>query len=82
MKYQELSLKVQGNAAGVYEKIKNDNKKFGFEMLLSLREDLKNRFSSGEQFFGCSVDHLEGLAYSLTSQCKILWSADRPWEVK
>jgi hypothetical protein len=81
-KYHELRLKVHGDAAREFEKNKKDNEKFGFHMLLSLRENLKNRFSSGEQFYGCSVDHLEGLAYSLTSQCKIMWSTDRPWEIE
>jgi hypothetical protein len=81
-KYYELRLKVQGDAAREFEKNKKDNEKFGFNMLLSLQEKLKNRFSSGEQLYGYSIEHLEGLAYSLTSQCKITWSNDRPWEVE
>ena len=81
-KYHELRLKVQGDAAREFEKNKKDNEKFGFNMLLSLQEKLKNRFSSGEQLYGYSIEHLEGLAYSLTSQCKITWSTDRPWEVE
>jgi hypothetical protein len=81
-KYYELSLKVYGDAANAYE-IKNKNTvKFGFDMLLTLKENIKNRFLSGEQLYGYTKEHLEGLAYSLTSQCKILWSIDRPWEVK
>jgi len=81
-KYHELRLKVQGDAAKEFEKNKKSNEKFGLNMLSSLRDNFKNRFSSGEQLYGCSVDHLEGLAYSLTSQCKIMWSIDRPWEAE
>jgi hypothetical protein len=81
-KYHELRLKVQGDAAKQFEKNKKDNELFGLNMLLSLRDNIKNRFASGEQFYGFSIEHLEGLAYSLTSQCKIMWSIDRPWEVE
>lgn len=81
-KYQELRLKVQGDAARAYENEKKDEEQFGIDMLSSLRNDLKNRVSSGEQLYGCSSEHLEGLAYSLTSQCKIMWSKNRPWEVE
>jgi hypothetical protein len=81
-KYYELRLKVQGDAARAYEKEKKDEDSFGLDMLSSLRDNLKNRASSGDKFYGCSVEHLEGLAYSLTSQCKVLWSISRPWEVE
>jgi len=83
-KYHELCLKVQGDAAKEFEKNKKSNELFGLEMLSSLRDTLKNRFFSTEQeqLYGCSLEHLEGLAYLLTSQCKIMWSIDRPWEVK
>jgi hypothetical protein len=51
-----------------------------------MREDLRKRFQTrradGEQLFDCSNDHLEGFAYSLTSQCKVQWSTERPWEKK
>lgn len=81
-KYYELRLKVQGDAARAYEMEKKDEAPFGLDMLSSLRGNLKNRASSGEQFYGCSVEHLEGLAYLLTSQCKVIWSINRPWEVE
>jgi hypothetical protein len=81
-KYYELRLKVQGDAARAYEKEKKDEDPFGLDMLSSLRNNLKNRVSSGEQLYGCSVEHLEGLAYSLTSQCKVIWSINCPWEVE
>jgi len=79
-KYHELRLKVYGDAANAYEIKNNNSMKFGLDMLLTLKEILKNRFLSGEQLYGYTKEHLEGLAYSLTSQCKIIWSVDRPWE--
>lgn len=81
-KYHELRLKVRGDAASEYERNKKDDRKFGFDMQLSLRDALKKRISSGEPLYGYSAEHLEGLAYSLTSQCEIAWSTDRPWENK
>ncbi len=79
-KYYELRLKVQGDAARAYEDEKKDKDPFGLNMLSTLRNNLKTRLLSGEQFYGCSIEHLEGLAYTLTSQCKVLWSLNRPWE--
>lgn len=81
-KYHELQLKVQGDAAKAYEKEKKNEEPFGLSMLSSLRGHLKSRTLSGEHLYGFSVDHLEGLAYSLTSQCKTIWSINRPWEVE
>jgi hypothetical protein len=77
-----LRLKVQGDAARAYEKEKKDEDPFGIDMLFSLRDNLRNRASFGDQLYGCSVEHLEGLVYSLTSQCKVIWSINRPWEVE
>ena len=81
-KYHELRLKVQGDAAKAYEKEKKREEPFGLDMLSSLRDHLKSRTLSGEHLYGFSVEHLVGLAYSLTSQCKTLWSINCPWEVE
>ena len=53
---------------------------FGPEMREDLRRRYQQRRSQGEQLFDCTDEHLEGIAYSLTSQCKVQWSIDRPWE--
>lgn len=81
-KYHELRLKVQGDAATAYERERKKEDPFGLDMLSTLRNHLKNRASSGDHLYGCSVEHLEGFAYTLTSQCKIMWSINRPWEVE
>lgn len=52
----------------------------------SMREDLRRRFLerriAGDQLFDCTDDHLEGIAFSLTAQCKVFWSHAKPWESK
>ena len=49
-------------------------------MLDNLRVEIKERVNSKEDLYGYTPGHLEGLAYTLTSQCKIAWSIKRPWE--
>lgn len=50
----------------------------------AMREDLRRRFrerrTAGDQLFDATDDHLEGIAFSLTAQCKVVWSHARPWE--
>jgi hypothetical protein len=53
---------------------------FGFEMLSKLRARFQERRRDGSQLYDCSDEHLEGFAYLLTSECKVQWSLDRPWE--
>jgi len=49
-----------------------------------MREDLCRRFRerrrAGHKLYDCTDDHLEGIAFSLTAQCKVTWSHARPWE--
>lgn len=81
-RYNELKLKVQGDSARAFERVKKDEDSFGIQMLDSLRSELKGRGTTDEQLYGYTTEHLEGLAYSLTSQCKVVWSIKRPWEEK
>ncbi len=52
----------------------------------AMREDLRGRFcarrANGDQLFDCTDDHLEGVAFSLTAQCEVVWSNTRPWEIE
>lgn len=52
----------------------------------AMREDLRRRFrerrSVGDQLFDTTDDHLEGIAFSLTAQCMVVWSHARPWETE
>jgi hypothetical protein len=49
-----------------------------------MREDLRRRFrirrAASDQLFDSTDDHLEGIAFSLTAQCKVVWSHAKPWE--
>ena len=52
----------------------------------AMREDLRRRFrerrSSQDQLYDATDEHLEGVAFSLTAQCKVVWSYARPWETE
>lgn len=79
-KYNELKLKIQGDSARAFEQAKQSDDPFGIQMLDDLRVEIKERVNSKENLYGYTPEHLEGLAYTLTSQCKIAWSIKRPWE--
>jgi hypothetical protein len=81
-RYEHVKTIVHREAVNAYESNKNDINCFGKAMLSELRSQLRLLQDKGNQIFDCSTDHLEGLAYSLTSQCKIQWSIDRPWEIQ
>jgi hypothetical protein len=80
-KYNALSAMVLRDAADAFEVVKRDDP-FGVEMLFELRKNFSQRQAKDIDLFGCTDEHLEGLAYSLTSQCKIYWSKNHPWEDK
>lgn len=78
-KYGELRSLVLRDAAQAFETTKKDTP-FGIEMLQRLRESFEELLEEEPELHGCKKQHLEGLAFSLTSQCKIQWSINRPWE--
>lgn len=73
---------VLSDAARAFEDAKNEGHPFGLKMLSELRSRFQQRRAEGSQLYECSNEHLEGFAYSLTSQCKVQWSLDRPWEAE
>lgn len=79
-RYDHIRSVALSDAARAFESTCVEGEKFGPAM----REDLRNRFQArrahGDQLFDCSNDHLEGVAYSLTAECQVQWSIDRPWE--
>lgn len=79
-RYEHIRTIALSDAAKAFEATKAEGKYFGPEMQENLRARFKARRTDNEQLFDCSNDHLEGFAYSLTSQCKVQWSIDRPWE--
>lgn len=79
-RYGHVRSLVLSDAARAYETTKNEDGCFGLEMLSELRSRFQQRRTKGSELYECSDEHLEGFAYSLTSQCQIQWSLGRPWE--
>lgn len=81
-RYGHVRSLVLSDAARAYESTKNEGHPFGLGMLSELRSRFQQRRTQGSQLYECSNEHLEGFAYSLTSECKVQWSLDRPWEAE
>ena len=79
-RYGHIRSLVLSDAARAFESAKREDLPFGAEMLSRLRSRFENRRGDRSQLYDCSNEHLEGFAYSLTSECKVQWSLDRPWE--
>lgn len=80
-RYDHIRSTVLSDAARAYEAT-NSTGFFGLRMLEELRSRFRRRRRERAELYDCSNEHLEGFAYSLTSQCQIQWSLDRPWEDK
>ena len=81
-RYEHVRSLALSDAARSFEATRTSGQQFGPAMREDLRRRFKERRTNGEQLFDCTDEHLEGIAYSLTSQCRIQWSSDRPWEVE
>jgi len=81
-RYGHVRSLVLSDAGTAFEATKNEGDPFGRLMLYELRSLLQQRRTTGSQLFECSNEHLEGFVYCLTSECKIHWSLDRPWEAE
>jgi Cap4 dsDNA endonuclease len=79
-RFNHIRSVVLREAANSYEYTHGAGDPFGISMLAELRERLQSRRSAGTQLYDCSDDHLEGVAFALTSECKVQWSDARPWE--
>lgn len=80
-RYTHVRSLVLNDAAKSFEATKTDEKPFGPQMLAELNKRFLLRRLDGSQLYDCSNEHLEGFAYSLSSECKVQWSKDRPWEI-
>jgi hypothetical protein len=78
--YSHVRSLVLNDSARAFELAKDKGPTFGLSMLDELRHRLRDRRQAGAQLYECSDEHLEGVAYALTSECKVQWSKDRPWE--
>ncbi|PHN03873.1 dsDNA nuclease domain-containing protein [Flavilitoribacter nigricans] len=80
-KYNQVKSIVHGECQLAYDKcykkgnLITGNPKFGTEMLVNLKENLKDRYSTDKElFFDCFPEHLYGMAGILTEECKVWWS--------
>ena len=79
-RYEHVRSLVLNDAAKSFEATKTNENTFGSQMLAELNNRFRQRRQDGSQLYDCSNEHLEGFAYSLSSECKVQWSQDRPWE--
>lgn len=81
-RYDHVRSLVLSDAGRAFDATQSEVDGFGPAM----REDLRRRFlqrrEAGDQLFDSTDDHLEGFAFSLTAQCKVVWSHARPWEAQ
>jgi hypothetical protein len=68
------------DAGKAFDATQTEDDSFGPKMREDLHRRFEDRRKNGEELFDTTNDHLEGVAFSLTSQCKIAWSHARPWE--
>lgn len=79
-RYGHVRSLVLSDAARAFEATKDEAHPFGLQMLSELRSRFQQRRIEGSQLYECSNEHLEGFAYTMTSECRIQWSLARPWE--
>lgn len=78
--YDHVRSLALSDAARAFESTQVENGTFGPRMREEFRHRVQQRRTQGQQLYDCTDEHLEGIAYSLTAQCKVQWSINRPWE--
>lgn len=81
-KYDHIRTLVLSDAGCAFDATQTETDGFGPKMREEMRRRFRERRESGDQLFDSTDDHLEGIAFSLTAQCKVVWSHSRPWEAK
>jgi hypothetical protein len=79
-RYDHIRSLVLSDAGRAFEATKTDADGFGPAMSEELRRRFCERRASRYELYDCTDDHLEGFAFSLTAQCKVVWSNTRSWE--
>lgn len=79
-RYDHIRSLVLNLAAKSFEASKNEDRVFGSRMLDELCQRFEQKRIKNTELYDCSDEHLEGFAYALTSECKVQWSSNRPWE--
>jgi len=74
-RYKHVKTLVLKDCADAHETAKNGTACFGDKMQAELRGKLRQRIANGPAaVFDCREEHLEGVAYELTKECKVWWS--------
>lgn len=81
-RYDHIRSLVLSDAGRAFDATQTKDECFGPAMREYLRQNFRKRRRDGEQLFDCADDHLEGIAFSLTAQCRVVWSHARPWETQ
>lgn len=79
-RYDHVRSAVLSDASRAFDATQTKADGFGPAMREDLRRRFRERRTAGDQLFDSTDDHLEGIAFSLTAQCKVVWSHARPWE--
>jgi hypothetical protein len=79
-RYDHIRSLVLNDAGRAFDATQTEADRFGPAMRENLRRRFRERRAAGDQLFDCTDDHLEGIAFSLTAQCKVFWSNAKPWE--
>jgi hypothetical protein len=79
-RYEHVRTLVLSDAGRAFDATQTLGDGFGPAMRDDLRRRFRNRRAAGEALFGSTDDHLEGIAFSLTAQCMVVWSSAKPWE--
>jgi hypothetical protein len=79
-RYDHINSLVLSDAGRAFDASQEVSDNFGPAMREVLRQLFRERRAAGYELYDASDDHLEGFAFSQTSQCKIVWSIARPWE--
>jgi Cap4 dsDNA endonuclease len=74
-RYQHLRTVVRNQAQEAFDNAETEDRPFGQQMLADLRRRLESRYSNNPtSFFGCTYEHLLGMAGILTEDCALWWS--------
>jgi len=79
-RYDHVRTLVLSDAGRAFDAMQTDEDRFGPAMRDDLRRRFRQRRDDGDQLYDASDDHLEGIAFSLTAQCQVVWSHARTWE--